>query len=832
MSATPQGGGFLYTNRDGAWLDFTRRDLDIVDGRLRLSHLPAPTGPLPAGLAQLLPPDGPAGLAVAPGGDVYLTGLTIDHHGGHGPHGGHSGPGGPGGPGGPEGPSGPGGPGFGGPGYGGPGQGDHGDHGNGGGQDGQGGQGGSAVHADHGGYGGRVILRVDGCDGHTGPPACLGGVAGDRTRLYDPRGLLVHAGRHALVVADAGSHRLLLFDLATRQLLDIWGDTGLPPAPSGRPGSFDTPVALAADPDGHVYVADRRRVQRFTAAGRVVPGFWRTLRAAAGTVANPVALAVVTEAGRSRVCVLDGRALLVVDQDGHLLEEHELAVAGDPLGLAVTDDAIYVGENGPAGGGVVRLRRDGSYVGSAPGYEGPVAALALDHRGGLLVHPGGGNPPVRLALNGAFVRRGIAWGGPFGGFSDLVKSWHRLAATMDALPEGARAEFFVHTADDAGTPPPVGRDGGRLGALPPVGRGAAAPAPVRRGGHATDERGGSPSDGPGGEFPAPAWASGPREHLIDRPDARLAWVGVRLTGEGTTSAAVGQVRLEFDHRGYLEHLPAIYRSDDAAAFLPRYLALAESLFREVEGEISGLDRLLDPGGAPPPFLAQLARWVALDAAPGWDEARLRDAVAAAYPGSALRGTAAGLRAALCRFTGLDAWIEEPVVQASWWALASGPAGPDAERETSVLGVTTMLAAARPEGSVLGSTATLGGSHLISGEEYGTPLFETVAHRFTVHVYQGAAFSHDRLRAVRDLVDREKPAHTEYQVRVVEPRFVIGVQSRVGADAIVGGPPAEARLDGGAVLGETFVLGGDPPGRVGERARIGEDTVLGSASVHD
>ena len=51
MTRTPDEVDFLYTNRDDAWLDFARRDLDVVAGSLQLAGLPAPDGPLPDTLA-------------------------------------------------------------------------------------------------------------------------------------------------------------------------------------------------------------------------------------------------------------------------------------------------------------------------------------------------------------------------------------------------------------------------------------------------------------------------------------------------------------------------------------------------------------------------------------------------------------------------------------------------------------------------------------------------------------------------------------------------------------------------------------------------------------
>jgi phage tail-like protein len=707
VSATQDGGaggpGFVYLNRDNAWLELRWRDLDLAGGRLRLSGLPALAGPPPEELAGLEAPTGPAGVAVAPDGTVLYTNL-VD----------------------------------------------------------------------------ATVLRIGRCDGSQRPVACLGGEGEEPTRLRDPGGLLVHSGKR-LLVADTGNHRVQVFDLATLQLLAVWGDE--PPAPSQEPGRFDRPSALAADASGRVYVVDRgnRRVQRFSAAGQLDAAFWATLDGEA-ELDDPVDVAVLDRPDGPLVCILDrGRtALLLADAAGHRVDDRPLEVAGDPFGLAVTGAAVYVGDNEPSGGRrVVRLRFDGSLVGAARGYAGPVAALALDGRGGLLVHPGSSGPPVRLALGGAFVRQGIAWGGPFGGFTKLTKAWHRLAATVE-LPAGAHSQFFVHTGDDPDAPPPVN------------------PA------------------GPD-HFPASAWTPGPldlAQHLLEVPDATLAWVGIRFGTEGTTSPAVEQVRLEFDNGTYLDHLPAIYREDTASdAFLPRYLALVESVFGEVEDETRGLGRLLDPAAAPAPFLAQLARWLALPVSGDWDEAELRAAVAAAYAEAAASGTARGLRAALRRYVGVDALVEEPVVQTAWWALA-GEDGPEAERETSLLGVTTVLAGAEPQGAVLGSTATVDRSHLIEGADYGAPLFEEVAYRFTVRLYQGGSYSEQRRRAVEALLEREQPAHTEHLVCRVEPRLTVGMQSRVGVDAIVGGEPLPTGLDGDAVLGERLVLGGRPAGRVG------------------
>ena len=53
---------------------------------------------------------------------------------------------------------------------------------------------------------------------------------------------------------------------------------------------------------------------------------------------------------------------------------------------------------------------------------------------------------------------------------------------------------------------------------------------------------------------------------------------------------------------------------------------------------------------------------------------------------------------------------------------------------SRLGVSTVLAPAQPDGAVVGSTAIMDRSHLTNGADFGAPLFDDVAYRFTVSGY--------------------------------------------------------------------------------------------------
>src|SRR5579875_1367363 len=108
-----------------------------------------------------------------------------------------------------------------------------------------------------------------------------------------------------------------------------------------------------------------------------------------------------------------------------------------------------------------------------------------------------------------------------------------------------------------------------------------------------------PTPGPGtNPFSDPRWRSGPSDvsdlFLGGEPSLYL-WVGVYFSGDGLASPVIQQMRVEFDHTGYLSHLPAIYRKPGACKdFLLRFLSLFETFFSQPEAAIHALPSLFDP----------------------------------------------------------------------------------------------------------------------------------------------------------------------------------------------------------------------------------------------
>jgi hypothetical protein len=137
----------------------------------------------------------------------------------------------------------------------------------------------------------------------------------------------------------------------------------------------------------------------------------------------------------------------------------------------------------------------------------------------------------------------------------------------------------------------------------------------------------------------------------------------------------------------------------------------------------------------------------------------------------------------------------------------------------------MLAAAQPQGAVVGTTAVLDQSHLITADEFGAPLFRDVAYRFNVQLYRGQLACAEALPRVRAVLAQEMPAHTAYQISIVEPRMRIGYQSRIGIDTVVGGVARTFSLGSQQTLGEETVLAGPVSTRLGQ-SRLGLSTRVG------
>jgi phage tail-like protein len=485
------------------------------------------------------------------------------------------------------------------------------------------------------------------------------------------------------------------------------------------------------------------------------------------------------------------------------------AALSTPVSLAFGGGALYVADAGT--GQVLAFGADGSLIGVVPRADAPVAGLALDCHGRLVVHPGSGGAVLRAGDVSSYAQCGSFLAGPFVGDATPAR-WQRVRVCVDALPVGAHLQLYCLASDAL--------DGS-------VGHAPSAPASCGSAPFTSIVASTSVD-----LAPLDTWRAAPRDAgdlLALTPPSRYLWLAAVLQGDGTVTPTVRQVRLEYDAPGWLRFLPAIYRNDPIAAlFLERALALFRSFLEDEYGAIAELPALFDANAAPdgdahPTWLDWLASWFATDLDERWSEATRRTTVGSAFRRDAWRGTRGSLRRLVGLYAGVTPWIDELGVGASAWSLGV----------VSRLGFDTTLCAESPEGAVLGDTAVVDRSALIDAASYGTPLFADIANRFTARVY-AAELPLDAVAAtlarVRTVLDREKPAHTTYDLCVIEPAMRVGSQALVGIDTIVGGAPVATPFDGTLELGSDTVLAGDSRRRsrmslTGQDARVGVRSTL-------
>jgi len=209
-------------------------------------------------------------------------------------------------------------------------------------------------------------------------------------------------------------------------------------------------------------------------------------------------------------------------------------------------------------------------------------------------------------------------------------------------------------------------------------------------------------------------------------------------------------------RGYLEHLPAIYRRSDA---------VGRNVVRDIcflfEHMLGSVDRLLDHGHefydphlTPPDFLPWLASWTAFVVDLDWPEAKKRALIKRAVDLYRIRGTRRALALFLKLFTGYEPDIEE-----NTWPF---------------------------KGFRVESEARIGLDSVV------LPPVD-LAHCFVVTMpIKFADVTPELVIRIHQIIQMEKPAHTHYYLRFHEEEgevelrefFAIGLRSGIGIGAEV------------------------------------------------
>jgi phage tail-like protein len=359
-------------------------------------------------------------------------------------------------------------------------------------------------------------------------------------------------------------------------------------------------------------------------------------------------------------------------------------------------------------------------------------------------------------------------------------------------------------------------------------------------------------------------ANGRWDCLVTSPPGRFLWLRLDFASNGHDTPAIDAVVVEFPRISLRRYLPAVFGADPLGAdFTDRFTALFDTQLRSVERHLDRMSTLFDPASTPDgskpgeaDFLAWLASWIGVSTAREWPAERRRRYVKEAAGLYYLRGTPQGLWRQLLLFLGLDGAMERclaerpqrrcipalrkclpgPELAAAappplilehfklrrWLIAGHGRLGDDSLLWGRRIVNRAQLSGDTPPPEQSGN-ARLGESQLNMTQDPLRDPFHYYAHRFSVFVPARLACGGAERRALDQLLAREAPAHTQYEVRCVEPRFRVGVQAMVGLDSVIARTPRGVAL-GANTLGQGSVLSAPPQRRGGPSLRVGDSRV--------
>lgn len=320
------------------------------------------------------------------------------------------------------------------------------------------------------------------------------------------------------------------------------------------------------------------------------------------------------------------------------------------------------------------------------------------------------------------------------------------------------------------------------------------------------------------------------EFLVQSGLGRYLSLRVTLSGDGFSTPAIGSAKVHYPRESYLQYLPATYSADDEMRiFLERFLAVFQTEWDQVDRDIDEIERLFDPDAVPEgEFLEHLAsQWLALPLEGEWDgkqKRRLLSAVPKIYPH---RGQLQGLRdfiaVYLANLSGLETkdvqQLQFPVIVEGFREreFLFGASGESARLDGDGAPLWSASVKRRLQ---LGVYSTEGEAELVSVGDPERDVFTEYAHRFRVYVPAAWVRTEADERMIRRALDAEKPAHTQYDLCLIEPRFRLGAQSTIGLDTVIGAAPS-LRLGCASCSSDAPSL---PPA-----ARLGYDTVLSAGA---
>ena len=302
--------------------------------------------------------------------------------------------------------------------------------------------------------------------------------------------------------------------------------------------------------------------------------------------------------------------------------------------------------------------------------------------------------------------------------------------------------------------------------------------------------------------------------LVRGIPGQYLWLRLVLRGDGTETPLLDAASVSWSRHTSIERLPAVFAA--GSDHLERLLAITDSLRDGVVDRFAGFAAELDPRSADADptrdFLSWLGTWVGMDGLAALPVERRRRLVEAAADLYRRRGTPDGVARHVGLWLGRRTVVLEHFRLRRWAVADQARLGDDSE----------LFGDAIVRRLRLGEFSQIGQFALVSVPSPQIDPFRVYAHHFTLFVHACPGDDLDKLASdAARVAAGVAPAHCAAHVSVVTATARLGLQARLGMDAVISGPPAPGRV------GEALALAVAPdPARSG-LAAVGFDAHVGS-----
>jgi phage tail-like protein len=657
----------------------------------------------------------------------------------------------------------------------------------------------------------RTIWVYDSQQRSVEPLACIGAL------LSKPTSITYAPG--TLYVADAdATQRVIALAEVNWQIRWAVDAAAIPSTKELVPGGPFTPVDLAVGAEGELYALDgeNRAVLKFDVAGRQVGLFGQTVLASAAPrrlALSPEGYLYVLDPTARRVWKFDvGLDGALVNDDlikfDDLIAAQKLPSKFQPSGFAVDSRGdLYIGERRSVNSTeeddrfIRRFDGEGNYLGEAGDFRGAGVELALDSEDWIYVYGEEADerklsvlkPTLRYTkLSGSSLVKGRYFSRSLDSAEEGTE-WHKFVLDAD-IPANTQVQICYRASDD--------KQVTVRGSTANLDRYIEEATSL-----AEEERAQRAADLDALDWSVPAVNAG--DALVLEGVGRYLWLRVDLIGSEERAPSIGSLRLDFPRATYLRYLPAVYQEDEQSRdFLERFLSLFETFFSGTEQRIAHLARYFDVDSSltTGDFLRWLASWLSISEDKSWNEEQLRALVRRAPELYKKRGTREGLEALIEIFTG-----ERPLV---------------VEHFQTVCAQTT---SAKRAGEVVGGQTVRGLEELYQSL-YGTDpyCFCVLLKPFRAEIKGGRKvvrrLSEEERKAVRRIVDAEKPAHTCAGLLALQPWIHLDMHTYLEVNTYLSQPSARLDLNS-AIPRDTVLDDRDEAGQLERRSRLNVDITL-------